>query len=143
MTDRPAQPISVLCVDDNRIVADAVAAKLRLARGFEWCGHLASADDLVAVALRRRPSIILLDVDMAGADPFDAARELTECCSESRVIFFSGHVRAELLERAIAVGAWGYIAKSDGEQAMLDAILEVAEGGFAMSAEVRSVCERG
>jgi DNA-binding NarL/FixJ family response regulator len=47
-----------------------------------------------------------------------------------------GHVRKDLVNRAIAAGAWGYVAKGDGERAMLEAIRRVADGEFVMSAEV-------
>lgn len=136
------QPVTVLCVDDNRLVADAVAAKLRLAGGFKWLGHLTSADHLVPIALERNPFIILLDIDMPGLDPFDALRSLVQSGSDSRVVVFSGHVRREFLERAISEGAWGYVSKSDGEEAMLEGIRSVVAGDFAMSPEVRAVCER-
>jgi DNA-binding NarL/FixJ family response regulator len=136
-------PISVLCVDDNPLVTDAVAAKLRAAGGFAWLGCLPSADDLVGAAERLKPAIILLDVDMPGADPFEAVRALVEGGSASRVIMFSGHVRADLLERAIGSGAWGYVSKCDGEDAMLEGIRSVARGEFALSPEALAVCERG
>jgi two-component system response regulator DesR len=142
MSDDP-RPIGVLCVDDNPLVAEAVAAKLRLEGGFEWMGHLAAADDLAATVLQRRPSIVLLDIDMPGLDPFDAMHDLLECCAECRVIVFSGLVTQELLERAIRSGAWGYVSKSDGEEAMIDSIRLVALGEFALSPEVRALCERG
>jgi len=135
--------VKVLCVDDNDFVAEAVLAKLRKAGGFEWLGHLPSADELIEVARRDRPDVILLDVDMPGADPFEAMRELLGHCPDVRVIVFSGHVRPELLERAIRLGAWGYISKSDGENALVEGIRSVADGEFALSPEVEAICERG
>ena len=133
-------PISILCVDDNRIVADAVAARMRREVGLRWIGHLACADDLAAVVSRERPFVILLDVDMPGRDPFDVMSILLEKWPQCRVIIFSGHVQRELLDRAIQSGAWGYVSKSDGADAMLDGILRVAADEFALSPEVRAIC---
>jgi two-component system response regulator DesR len=136
-------PISVLCVDDNDLVAGAVAAKLRMEGGFVWKGRLATADGLVATALRERPSVILLDIDMPGRDPLEAIQDLTEQGATSRVVIFSGHARPELLVRAIEAGAWGYVSKSDGEDALVEGIRSVASGEFALSPEVRAICGRG
>jgi len=141
MTEPP--PISVLCVDDNDLVASAVAMKLRMEGGFIWKGRLASADGLVQAVLRERPAVILLDIDMPGKDPFEAIAKLAESASECRVVIFSGHARSELLARAIDAGAWGYVSKSDGEDALVDAVRAVAGGQFALSPEIRAICERG
>lgn len=134
--------ISVLCVDDNEHVALAIAHKLRAVGGFEWRGRLECADELSDVATGACPAIVLLDLDMPGKDPFLAVKELTQRCPGSRVIIFSGHVRQELLERGLHVGVWGYISKSDGEDALITGIRSVASGEFAMSAEVHAICNR-
>jgi two-component system response regulator DesR len=139
----PQDLISVLCVDDNEFVASAVAAKLRMAGGFRWAGHLSTANDLADVASRESASIVLLDVDMPGKNPFDALGEVLARWAECRVIVFSGHVHTALLDRAIEAGAWGYISKNDGEDAMLEGIRQVAAGEFALSPEIQALCERG
>lgn len=141
MTNDP--PIAVLCVDDNVLVADAIALKLRTEAGLRWLGSLESTEGLLEAVLARRPGVLLLDIDMPGTDPFVVIERLAEVCSECRVIMFSGHVRPDLLERAIAAGAWGYVSKCDGESSMVEGIRRVARGEFAMSPEVCSVCERG
>ena len=130
--------ISVFYVDDNPDVIEALHALVSRDKTYRWAGSLTNADELAAVARARRPDIVLLDVDMPGSDPFQAIRDLAAEIPETRVIMLSGHVHKDLVNRAIKAGAWGYVAKSDGERAMLDAIAEVAAGEFAMTAEVRS-----
>jgi DNA-binding NarL/FixJ family response regulator len=144
-SDEPLGPgasgrISVLCVDDNQYVADAVRTKLDRAESpYAWKGWLTDASELVACALRDRPDIVLLDVDMPGPDPFAAATELQEKCPNCRIIVFSGHVRKELIERAINAGAWGYVSKNDGSEALVEALRLVGAGEFALSPEVRAI----
>jgi DNA-binding NarL/FixJ family response regulator len=133
-----ARPIRILCVDDNPEIIEAIRLRLASQPGYAWAGSLASADRLLEVARVRRPDIILLDVDMPGRDPFETVLELAVHDSELRVIMLSGHVRRDLINRAIGAGAWGYVAKCDGERAVLQAIEQVAAGEFVMSAEARS-----
>lgn len=140
---RASEPsIAVLCVDDNTLLIEAVAAMLRSTPGFSFVGHLPSADRLTETARASRPAVVLLDLDMPGKDPFDAIRELSVAAPEVRIIIFSGHVRRDLLDRAIDAGAWGYVSKSDGELALLDGIRGVVGGEFALSPEVRMVSAR-
>jgi two-component system invasion response regulator UvrY len=136
-------PIKVLCVDDNQLVADAIAARVRGAMGFQWIGSLPTADALIDAVPRDGLTIVLLDVDMPGCNPFEAMQQLLERRAESRVIVFSGHVRRDLLDHAVRSGAWGYISKNDGGDALLEGICSVASGEFALSPEVRAVCELG
>ncbi len=130
--------ISVLCVDDNRELADALKRKMDRVGGFVWKGWLASADNLVEAVRELSPQVVVLDLDMPGLDPFSALRALAEGRFDSRVIVFSGHVRGDLLDRAIEGGVWGYVAKSDGEAFLLSAIPRVMAGECILSPSVRA-----
>lgn len=136
-----SRTIKVLCVDDNKLVADAIRIKLELAGGYSWVGQLKSADDLVEAAQQLAPDVVLLDVDMPGKDPFIALEELTTECPDVRVLMLSGHVRAALIDRAIEAGAWGYLSKSEPVQSMMSAIQRVASGEFVLGSDVRSEFE--
>lgn len=131
-----SSPLSVLCVDDNVEVAEALRVLLSRA-GFRHVGWLASAEGLIERAERDRPDLILLDVDMPGPDPLAVLPELCRALPEVRVIVLSGHIRRRLVDTAIERGAWGYVSKNDGEGELLDAIRAVAAGEFVLSSEVQ------
>lgn len=131
--------ISILCVDDNASITKALETKLSRVATFAWKGSLSRADDLVAAVAREQPAVVLLDVDMPGKDPFAVLVELSEVCPETRVVMFSGHVRRELVEKAVECGAWGYVSKNDGENELIKAIQRAAQGELALSDEARRV----
>jgi len=130
------RPIRVLCVDDNFLVAEGIKIKLSLAGGFEWLGQLSDADDLINQVERTKPDVVLLDIDMPGRDAFAALDELSENFAQTRVIMVSGHVRTELIDRAVEAGAWGYVSKGEGAEAIVSAIHQVMDGRFVMGPEV-------
>ena len=129
--------IRVLCVDDNPRVAEALKIKFSRIKGFHWRGWLPGAEGLPERAAAESPVMVLLDLDMPGPDPFDALAEISEKSEDVKVVVFSGHVRKELIERALDAGAWGYVSKNDGEQALIDALRTVAAGEVAMSPEIQ------
>lgn len=135
--------VTVACVDDNQQVADALRLLVERDAELSWQGWLDSADGLVEYVERVGPAVVVLDVDMPGRSPFDACAELQARCPATRALFFSGHVRRELIERALVAGAWGYVSKSDGADALLAAVREVAAGGFVLSPEARASLEQG
>jgi two-component system response regulator DesR len=136
--ERTNAPAQAERVDDNDDVIDALRLLLSREPRLEWAGWLPAAGELLGEADPRRPDIVLLDVDVPGRDPFEALTAPAAVCPDVRVIMLSGHVRNELVNRAIAAGAWGYVAKGDGQHAILDVIAQVSNGEFAMSGEVRT-----
>lgn len=128
---------TVLCVDDNEAVAEALRVKLTRRKEFAWTGTLPAADQLVKVCQRDCPDLVVLDADMPGKDPFEALAELTEQCPGTRVVMFSGHVRRDFISRSMEAGAWGYVSKNDGEEALLDALRKVMAGSIAFSPEAK------
>lgn len=130
--------VRVLCVEDNQAVADALRTRLSLEPGLTWAGWLPSADALVPTVAGGCPEVLLLDIDMPGRDVFEALEETLMRCPHTRAIVFTGHVRKELVDRAIAAGVWGYVCKEDGAQALVDAIASVLADEFVLSASVQA-----
>ena len=132
--------IRVLCVDDHAFLIEGLAARFADEPGFEFCGSINSADDLVESVERHRPDIALLDIEMPGRDVFDVLEELASRSLPTRVVLLSGHVRQTYLDMAIKAGAWGYLSKRDDPGAIVSAIRQVRAGRFAFSPEVSSKC---
>jgi DNA-binding NarL/FixJ family response regulator len=134
--------VNVVCVDDNPLVADALRIKLSRTPEFKWQGWASDADSLLEMSKCACAAIVILDLDMPGKDVFEATEELMSICPESRVVVFTGHVRKELIDKAVKAGAWGYVSKSDGEDALIEAMGKVVDGEFALSPEVRATYDR-
>lgn len=135
-------PVSVLCVDDNLLVADALRLKLDRAGDFEWLGWLPSADALLSTVRKISPRLLILDIDMPGRSPFEALADLVQHFPSTRAVIFSGHVRYELIDRAMDAGAWGYVSKNDGEDALVQALRDVAADELGLSQEARAAYKR-
>lgn len=132
------QSIRVLCVDDNFLVAEGIKIRLNLAGGFEWVGQLPDADRLIEHVEQARPDVVLLDLDMPGKDAFTAMRELADAAPDVRTIVISGHVRSELVDKAVEAGAWGYISKGEGPETIVAAIHQVVQGQFVVGPDVKA-----
>ncbi len=137
------QPIKVLCVDDNYLVAEGIRLKLALTGGFEWAGHLPDANTLIEFTREHAPDIVLLDIDMPGRNAFEALKQLSEEQPDVRVIMVTGHVRADLIDRALDAGAWGYVSKSDEADAIVSAIHRVLKGECVLGPDVKAAYRAG
>ena len=82
--------LDVLIVDDNEVVAQAIADGVRLA-GYTVCGTAATAEQALGLMRRHRPRLALIDVDLGdGDDGITAARDLL-AIGPVTVIFVTGY----------------------------------------------------
>ncbi|MDX2114857.1 MAG: response regulator transcription factor [Planctomycetota bacterium] len=126
-------------MDDNELVGEAVRTLMLSSERFVPVGHLTSADSLAEEVGRLKPALVVLDIDMPGRDPLEALSEISRAFPETRTVVFSGHARADLVERAVMCGAWGYVSKRDGERHLMEALEQVMKGEFALSPEPAAV----
>src|SRR5258706_3127766 len=82
--------LDVLIVDDNEIVAQAIADGVRLA-GYDVCGVASTVEHAVALMRNGRARLALVDVDLGGGDDgIEAARQLL-AIGPVTIIFVTGY----------------------------------------------------
>jgi DNA-binding NarL/FixJ family response regulator len=136
-----ARKIRVLCVDDHGFLVDGLKARFAMEPDLEFAGRLSSAEGLGAEVERLKPDIVLLDIEMPGPDPFEAAEEVRRRRPETRVVMFSAYIRDQYLSAAFRAGVWGYFAKSEDAMTIVDGIRKVDKGQFTLSPKVAERCQ--
>jgi len=119
---------------------DGLKARLSVEKDMEFVGRLPDASDLVRECQRLRPDIALLDIEMPGPDPFESADDVRRQCPDTRVVILSAYIRDHYISAAFKAGAWGYFAKSDSANDLVDGLRAVVRGEFAMGPKVADRC---
>ncbi len=132
-----SQPLSILLVDDHVMVRQMLENRLANEPDLQVVGAVGSAEDAVTEAIKQRPDIILMDIDMPGMICFEATTTIQSRCPEVRVIFLSAFFNDRYIEEALDVRAWGYITKSESQDTVVEAIRKVASGVAYFSPEVQ------
>jgi two-component system response regulator DesR len=120
--------IRLLLADDQNLVRTALATMLGLEADFAVVAQVARGDEVVAAALRTRPDIALLDIEMPGMDGLAAAAALSHELPECRVIMLTAFARPGYLRRAMEAGASGFVVKDAPAEQLADAVRRVAGG---------------
>lgn len=120
---------SVLCIDDNEHLLDALEERLRHADGFSHFLRSRSVTEALAQLEQAQVSLVLIDVHLDTAhDPFAAIALVRAQCPGARVALFSGRVDHGLMERAMTHGADGFVFKGLPSHDLVDAIVRLARG---------------
>ncbi|HEY9409251.1 MAG TPA: response regulator transcription factor [Jiangellaceae bacterium] len=120
--------IRLLIADDQALVRGALAALLSLERDFEVVAQVERGDAVVEAAVRTRPDVALLDVEMPGLDGIAAAAALRDQLPGCRVLVVTTFGRPGYLRRAFEAGAGGFVVKDSPAEQLADAIRRVHAG---------------
>ena len=131
-------PISILLADDHSMVRRLLGQRLEAEDDLTVVATVDNAEEATCEAIRLKPNIILMDIDMPGLSCFEAAATIRRNCPDSRIIFLSAFSHDRYIEQAMAVKAWGYVTKSEPEQSVLQAIRKVSTGIAYFSPEVKA-----
>lgn len=127
--------IRVLLADDEAMIRSALAALLDLEEDIEIIATCADGDEAVAEALRLRPDVCLLDLEMPGLDGVEVAERLRDA-GGVRCVVVTRHARPGVLRRALASGVAGFLPKSRDASEVAAVIRRVAAGGRYVDPEI-------
>jgi DNA-binding NarL/FixJ family response regulator len=120
--------ISVLLVDDHRIVRDGVQCVLDHQPDIRVVASVGDADLAVQEAQRLKPALVLTEITMPGTNGTDATRVLADRVPDSRVVILSAHSSPTVVRHAIDTGARGFLPKDIGADELVHAVRAVASG---------------
>jgi len=124
----PDHDLSILIVDDHRLLADVLALRL------EADDRVGRVDAVTTLAAARamahtvRPDIVLLDLDLDGICGLDLLPDLEEAGARPRVIVLSGSKQTSDIVAALRAGVEGWITKDGDLEEVLLAATQVLDG---------------
>ena len=128
MTER----MRVMLVDDHALVRSAVRGALE-APDIEIVAEAATAEAAFDAALRTRPDLILLDVDMPGMSGLQLIRELRPRLPETQIVMLSVSGEDRNVLEAMRHGAAGYLTRDLGPEALQRTVRGLRNGDLPMS----------
>lgn len=123
------ETFTVMCIDDNEMLCDALERRLELEPGFAGLYRAEAFADAADRAVTVQPDVVLLDVDLPdGVDALTLLRALVRDTPTTRVIMFTGYPDPELVTETMGLGAWGFVSKGVSADRLIEAIHRVRAG---------------
>ena len=126
---------TVVLVDDHPVFRKGVRTLLE-ELGVEVLGEAGDGEAGVELALRTRPDVVLMDVQMPGLDGLEATRRLLTGWPDAQVLVLTMVADDTAVFAAIQAGALGYLLKGAGLDEIDRAVSSVAAGQAVYGPEV-------
>ena len=120
--------ITVLIADDHEVVREGLRLALLRSPHIRVVGEAPDGETAVALAERRRPDVVIMDLRMPQMDGIEATEEIVARVPDTRVLVFTAYSERALLQRGLESGAHGYVLKEAPHETLLKAIEKVAAG---------------
>ncbi len=128
---------SVLVVDDHPIVRQGLVQIINREKDLYVCGEAKSADEAMVLIGRHKPNIMTVDISLKGASGIDLISSIKSRYGDIPTLVLSIHDESLYAERAMRVGARGYVMKREAPQTIVKAIRTVLEGKQYLSDRVK------
>jgi CheY-like chemotaxis protein len=106
----PFNPRSVVIADDNNAIRFLLKGLLS-ELGFKVVQLVTNGEEAIKAAATHRPGILCLDVEMPVLSGLEALPLIRQASPKTAVVMVTGSATRELVEKATAHGAKGYIVK--------------------------------
>ncbi|WP_225850376.1 response regulator transcription factor [Streptomyces sp. HPF1205] len=124
--------ISVLLADGHRLFRSALTALLDREADLAVVAEAAWGDDALDAALRLRPAVAVLDLDLPGRPALEVAAAIRAGATGTdgtRVLLLTAYNRPADVKRALADGVDGVLLKDLPPERLLGAVRTLAAGG--------------
>lgn len=135
-----SKPITVLLAEDHMIVREGLRFLLQSERDIEVVGEAANGRLAVALALKLRPAVVIMDIAMPLLNGLEATRQIRHAIPDAKILILSAHSDDAYVEKVTELGASGYLIKQTSAHFLAEAIREVNKGNafFSPSIEKRT-----
>ncbi len=121
--------VTVLVVDDQRLVREGIASLLNIQEGISVVGQAVNGQEAIERALALRPDVILMDVRMPVMDGIVATAQIHRQLPGCQVIMLTTFDDEEYIVKSLRAGAVGYLLK-DIPASQLARAVQLAHAGI-------------
>ena len=134
--------LRVALVDDHAVVRAGYRRLLELEADLEVVAEYADADAAYAAFTREAAcpvDLLVLDLSMPGRSGLELLRRLALRWPALRVLVFTMHDGAAMVEQCLRAGASGFVTKSSAPEVLVDAVRRAARGEIALSPDIATL----
>ena len=135
--------IRLLLAEDHALVRDGLRLLISAQTDMTLLADTADGREVVALVRRHQPDILLLDLGLPNVDGIAIMAALADEAMPVRVLVVTARMDLASVRASLALGATGYLPKSENSDELLVAVRHIAAGKRYVSPEVARMCAAG
>jgi DNA-binding NarL/FixJ family response regulator len=129
-------PIKVSIVDDDEAVRQNIALILRESPRIAFQNSYDSAEQALVGLPKAPANVVLMDIHLPQKSGIECVRQLKTQLPDVQFLMLTVYKDAAVIFEALEAGASGYMLKRTSPEKLIEAIVDVFEGGSPMSSQV-------
>lgn len=117
--------VNIALADDHALFRDGLRHILEANPTFQIVGEAADSDAAIELVATTTPDVLLLDVQMRGADVLATVRRVREIAPRCNIVVLTMYDDAQLLTELLMLGIRGYLLKSVSWRELVSAISSI------------------
>lgn len=134
---QPEVTVTVLVVDDQTMIREALTTMLDLMPGLRVLGSAANGAEAIEAVREHEPQVVLMDLDMPVMGGVEATGRLTALFPEVAVVVLTTLADDDAILAALGAGARGYLTKQSGRADIARAVQAAAAGQAVLDPAVQ------
>jgi len=130
------EKINVIIFEDNKHLRESLQLLISSSRQFNCIGAFADTRNVLAVVNNLMPDVIIMDIEMPIMNGIDATRLIKQKFPDIPIVILTIFDDSEKIFRALHAGGSGYLLKNSSPEEILNGVMEVYNGGSALSPQV-------
>lgn len=135
MATNPAQ-ITVVLADDHNLIRAGLRSMLEAEAGLRVVGEATDAASAAKLVEDRRPDVLVLDLQMPGAEPKQDVPRLRASAPDTAIVVLTMQNDPRRARDLLRAGAAGYVLKQGADRQLRAAIHTAAAGGAFVDPEL-------
>ncbi|HET9517693.1 MAG TPA: response regulator transcription factor [Actinoplanes sp.] len=131
-----ATSIRVLVVDRHQTFGELLALAIGGQPDLHHVGHAATGAEARRLVAELRPDVVVMDVDLPDDDGVVVTEQLRAAFPDTRIVVLTAAAEPELVGRATAAGASGFLTKDGALGDVLHAVHTAHGGGMTVSSQL-------
>lgn len=129
----------IVIADDQGMVRQGLRALIKEQPDMEVVGEAQDGWQVVQLAKELSPDIVIMDISMPNLNGVEAARQILRERPDTKIIALSMYPHKRYVTEMLAVGASGYVLKSNLFDELVKALHAAAAGGHYLSPQITDV----
>lgn len=130
--------LNLIIADDHTLIRAGLKNVIAQIKNAEIVGEFDNGLDALHFIIDNEPELAILDIDMPKMDGFEVCEKVREEKIKTKIIFLTMLNEREVYNRALLIGANGFILKNFAMDEMNNAIQTVLKNNFYISNDLQN-----